>query len=146
MTEKIKARSAQTVLSAEFTFNFDDTMVPAAGGAAVAFSTVAAHAVDVIPLPRGATVISGEVVTDTAFGGSTAINVKVGDATSDNRYLGTTDKVTAARTALVPTGFKSTGEALRLTVTPTVAAATAGKMTVRVQYTMEDRVSEVHIK
>lgn len=146
MTEKIKARSAQTVLSAEFTFNFDDTMVPAAGGAAVAFSTVAAHAVDVIPLPRGATVISGEVVTDTAFGGSTAINVKVGDATSDNRYLGTTDKVTAARTALVPTGFKSTGEALRLTVTPTVAPATAGKMTVRVQYTMEDRVSEVHIK
>ncbi len=146
MAELKKSRNAQTVLSAEFTFNFDDTMVPAAGGAAVAFSTVAAHAVDVMALPRGATLVGGEVVTDTAFTGPTAVNVKVGDATSDNRYLGTTDKVLAARTALVPTGFKSTGEAIRLTVTPTVAPATAGKMTLRVQYTMENRVSEVHVK
>lgn len=146
MAEKLKTRNAQTVLSAEFTFNFDDTMVLATGGAAVAFSTVAAHPVDVMALPRGATLISGEVVTETAFTGSTAVNVKVGDATSDTRYLGTTDRISAGRTALVPTGFKSTGEAIRLTVTPTVAAATAGKMTLRVQYTLENRVSEVYIK
>ena len=146
MSEKLKVRTAQTVLSAEFTFSWDDTMIPAAGGSAVAFSTVAAHAVDVIPLPKGATLLSGEVVTETTFTGATAVNVIVGDATSTNRYLGTTDKITAGRTALVPTGFKSTGEALRLTVTPTVAALTAGKATLRVLYTIENRANEVHVK
>lgn len=146
MSKLIKARSAQTVLSAEFKFNWDDTMELAGTGVETAFSTVAAHDVDVIPLPRGAVIISGEVVTITAFGGATAVNVKVGDATSDNRYLGTTDKVAAGRTALVPTGFISTGEAVRLTVTPTVAACTSGAAVVRVQYVMADRVSEVHIK
>ena len=93
----------------------------------------------------GCTIVSGEVVTNTTFTGSTAINVKVGDASSDNRYLGTTDKITAGRTALVPTGFVSTGEDLRLTVTPTVAAATAGKMTVRILYTRAGRVSETNL-
>ena len=141
MAKLIKARTAQNVLSAEFIFNWNDTMV-LAGGVETAFSTVAAHPVDVIPLPVGATLISGEVVTDTSFTGATAVNVIVGDATSTNRYLGTTDKITAGRTALVPTGFKSTGEAIRLTVTPTVAALTAGKATLRVQYTIEGRANE----
>ena len=142
MAKLIASRTAQTVLSAEFTFNFDDTMALAGTGVVTAFSTVAAHDVDVIALPVGCTIVSGEVVTNTTFTGSTAINVKVGDASSDNRYLGTTDKITAGRTALVPTGFVSTGEDLRLTVTPTVAAATAGKMTVRILYTRAGRVSE----
>ena len=146
MAKLIKARSAQTVLSAEFAFEWDDTMELATTGVETAFSTVAAHPVDVIPLPRGAVVISGEVVTTTAFGGSTAVNVKVGDATSDVRYLGTTDKVAAGRTALVPTGFISTGEAVRLTVTPTVAAATSGAGVLRLQYVIPNRVSEIYLK
>jgi len=142
MALKKPARSTQDLQYAEFTFTVGDTMVNTAG-AADAFASVAAHVFDVLPLPRGAVVVSGEVVTDTAFVGSTAYNVKVGDATTDNRYLGTTDKTTAARTALVPTGFISTGEALRLTVTPTVAAATAGKITVRVGYVRTGRAEAV---
>lgn len=141
MTELIKVRGSQPLQVAEFTFTIGDTMVNAAG-AADAFATVGAHVFDIIPQEAGMIVVGGEVVTETAFVGSTAYNVKVGDATSDVRYLGTTDKTTAARTALVPTGFISTGEAIRLTVTPTIATATAGKLTVRVHYVKRNRQTE----
>lgn len=144
MTAKIKSRTAQWPLVAEFTFSIGDTMTNTVG-AADAFATVAAHVFDVIPLPPGATVLSGHVVTDTAFVGSTAYNVKIGDSGSDVRYLGTTDKTTAALTALVPTGYVGVGENLRLTVTPTVAPATAGKITVRITYIIAGRTSEVQI-
>lgn len=135
-------RQSQYPLYAEFTFTIGDTMVNTSG-AADAFATVAAHVFDVINLPPFATVVSGEVVTDTAFAGSTAYNVTVGDSASATRYLGTTDKTTAARTALVPTGFIGAGENIRLTVTPTVATATAGKITLRVQYTVKGRGNEI---
>jgi hypothetical protein len=135
-------RSAQNVLEAEFSFTIGDTMVNTAG-AADAFASVAAHVFDIINLPPGACVVGGEVVTDTAFTGSTAYNVTVGDSASAARYLGTTDKTTAARTALVPTGYLGLGENLRLTVTPTLGAATAGKITVRVLFTVTGRANEV---
>ncbi len=141
MTAKIKVRGSQPIQAAEFTFTIGDTMTNVSG-AADAFATVAAHVFDIIPQEAGMIVVGGDVVTETAFTGCTAYNVKVGDATSDNRYLGTTDRVTAGRTALVPTGFVSTGEAIRLTVTPTVAEATAGKLTVRVHYIKRNRVTE----
>lgn len=136
-----KVRGSQPVQVAEFTFTIGDTMVNAAG-AADAFASVAAHVFDIIPQEAGMILVGGDVTTETAFAGSTAYNVKVGDATSDNRYLGTTDKVAAGRTALVPTGFVSTGEAIRLTVTPTVAEATAGKLTVRAHFIKRNRTTE----
>ena len=139
---KKPTRAGQKVMSADFSFVIGDTMVNAAG-VADAFASVAAHVFDVINLPVGAIIVGGEVVTDTAFVGSTAYNVKVGDATSDVRYLGVTDKTLAARTALVPTGFVGTGENLRVTVTPTIAAATAGALTVRIQYVQSGRAEEV---
>jgi hypothetical protein len=144
MTAKIKSRTAQYPLVAEFTFSIGDTMTNTVG-AADAFASVAAHVFDVIPLPPGAVVTGGSVVTNTAFTGSTAYNVKVGDSGSDVRYLGTTDKTAAGLTALVPTGYAGTGENLRLTVTPTVAAATAGKLTVRLEYIITGRTSEIQI-
>lgn len=144
MALKIKSRTAQYPLVAEFSFAIGDTMVNTAGNSD-AFATVAAHVFDIIPLPPGAVVVGGSVVTTTAFQGSTAYNVKIGDSGSDNRYLGTTDKTTAALTALVPTGYVGTGENIRLTVTPTVAAATAGAITVRVEYIVTGRSNEVQI-
>lgn len=141
MTEKLKVRGSQQIMVAEFTFTIGDTMVNASG-ADDAFASVAAHVFDIIPQEAGMIVLGGDVVTETAFAGCTAYNVKVGDATSDTRYLGTTDRVAAGRTALVPTGYVSIGEAIRLTVTPTVAAATAGKLTVRVQYIKRNRMTE----
>lgn len=136
-------RVAQYLMEAEFTFTIGDTMTNTSG-AADAFATVAAHVFDVINLPPGAVVMSGEIVTDTAFTGSTAYNVTVGDSVSANRYLGTTDKTTAARTALVPTGYLGLGENIRLTVTPTVAPATAGKITLRVVYAQTGRGNEAN--
>ena len=141
MAKLIASRGAQYPLVAEFTFNFDDTMVDI-NGALKDFKTVGSTVVDAINLPVGAIVTGGEVVTETAVSGSTAYNVSVGDSGSATRYLGATDRVTAGRTALVPTGYVSVGNRLRITVAPTVAAATAGKVTVRVQYIVRARVNE----
>lgn len=143
MAALLKTDVSQDVMAAEFSFTIGDTMTNTAG-ASDAFASVAAHVFDVIGLPRNSIVVSGEVVTTTAFGGSTAYNVIVGDSSSTNRYLTTTDKTTAARTALTPTGFiNSTGLPIRLTVTPTVATATSGALTVRVLYTVTGRAKEV---
>lgn len=137
-----KNRTLQYGLWAEFTFSIGDTMINTSGNAD-AFDTVASHVFDVIGLPPNAIVVGGEVVTETAFVGSTAYNVSVGDSGSATRYLGATDKTTAARTALVPTGYVGAGEDIRLTVAPTVATATAGKLTVRVNYVVRGRANEV---
>lgn len=135
------SRAAQTVLSAEFTFEFADTMKDVSG-VTKDFKTVGSTVVDAINLPPRAIVVGGEVVTETAVTGSTAYNVSVGDSGSATRYLGVTNRLSAGRTPLVPTGYVGDGENLRLTVSPTVADATAGKVTVRVQYIMRDRWSE----
>lgn len=139
---KLKAtRQAQYVLEAEFTFNFDDTVINTSGVEVDGGKTnVAATAVDIIELPYGATIVGGEVVTDTAFDAAT-FNVTVGDSGSANRYLGTTDKKGVGRTPLVPTGYVSAGQAVRLTFTA-ADVCTTGKMTVRVLYTVEGRGNE----
>lgn len=145
MAQLIATRTAQWPLVAEFTFNFNDTMVDK-DGTLKDFKTVGTSIIaDVIPLPTGAIVTGGEVVTETAVTGSTAYNVSVGDSGSATRYLGATDRVAAGRTALVPTGYVGAGENIRLTVAPTVAAATAGKVTVRVTYIVRNRSNEVSI-
>ena len=135
------SRTAQYVLEAEFSFNFDDTMVNTSG-AAVDFglTNIAATTVEVINLPQGSTIVAGEVVTETAFDAAT-FNVTVGDSVSANRYLGTTDKKGVGRTALVPTG-RVAGDNLRLTFTA-ADVCTTGRMTVRVLYTVAGRGNEV---
>lgn len=137
-------RTSQTVKSVDFVINFDDTMANTAG-VTESFAAVAAHAFDVIGLPPGSIVVGGELVTDTGATGSTALNVIVGDSLSTNRYLGTTDKTAAARTALVPTGYRTVGSSgtIRVTITPTLAAVTAGKLTLRVNYVTDGEASMV---
>lgn len=141
MAKLIASRGAQYPLVAEFTFNFDDTMVDI-NGVLKDFKTVGSTVVDAINLPTGAIVIGGEVVTETAVGGSTAYNVSVGDSGNATRYLSATDCATAGCTPLVPTGYVGNGEQIRVTVAPTGANATAGKVTVRVQYIVRNRVNE----
>ena len=104
MAKLIPARGAQYPLVAEYTFNFDDTVVNTSG-ATVDFgkTNTAATTIEIAPLPQGAVVIGGEVVTTTAFDAAT-YRVTVGDATTADRYLGSTDKKGTGRTALVPTG------------------------------------------
>ena len=142
MTKLIAARGSQYPLVAEFTFNFDDTIVDV-NGVTKDFKTVGTTVADVINLPTGAIVIGGEVVTEVAIGTSVTYKIKVGDANSATRYLGETDKKSAARTALTPTGYVGNGEQIRISVEPGTDPATAGRVTVRVQYVVRDRVNEV---
>lgn len=144
MTVLKAARTAQKVMSSEFTFNFDDTMLNTAGVSKDFKTTGTSIVADVINLPPNSIIVGGEVVTETAVTGSTAYNVSVGDSGSATRYLGATDRVTAGRTALVPTGFVNVdGLNLRLTVAPTVADATAGVATVRVLYILRGKADDV---
>ena len=135
-------RGAQWPLVAEFTFSFDDTMVDTTGASKdFGLTNIAATSFDIINLPYNAVVIGGDVVTETALD-TASYAVTVGDATTANRYLGSTDIKSAGRTALVPTGYVSDGGAVRLTVT-NADVCTAGKVTVRVMYTIRNRTNEV---
>jgi len=143
MAKLIASRTAQYVMEAEFTFNFDDTMVNTVGttldfGAA----NTAATSVDIINLPAGAVVVGGSVTTETAFDAAT-FNITVGDSGSANRYLGTTDRKGTGISALVPTGYRGDGENLRLTFTA-ADVCTTGKMTVRVEYIQTGRANEAN--
>lgn len=142
MSVKKATRGAQRLLVQEFTFNWDDTMLDV-NGVSKDFNDVESKVFEIMNLPDQAVVVGGEVVTNIAFTGSTAYNISIGDSGSATRYLGATDKTTAARTALVPTGYIGSGENIRMTVSPTVAAATAGQVTVRVQYIITGRENEV---
>jgi hypothetical protein len=136
-------RGGQYPITAEFTFDVANDTMKNVSGVDDDFKVVGSHAFDALLLPQGAILTGGEVVTETAVTGATAYNVKVGDSNDDDRYLSATDRVTAGRTALVPTGYVSSGEQVRVTVTPTVADATAGKVTVRITYVIRNRVNEV---
>lgn len=136
-------RNAQWPLMAEFTFNFDDTMVDI-NGVTKDFKTFGGNpVVDAINLPANANVIGGELVVETAYAGTTVATVSVGDSASATRYGSAINLMSAARTALTLTGFRGAGENLRLTFNLTVANATAGKATVRVLYTIQGRSNEV---
>ena len=142
MAQKLATRGGQYPITSEFTFDVANDTMKNTSGVDDNFKGVGSHVFDTILLPNNATVVSGEVVTETAVSGSTAYNVSIGDSGSATRYLGVTDKVAAGRTALVPTGFVGGGEQIRVTVAPTVAEATAGKITVRVTYVIRNRMNE----
>lgn len=152
------SRAAQWPLLAEFTFDVStavaDTMPttvgntiggasPAYNATGVVMGSVGTNVYEIANMPPGATVIGGEVVVETAVAGPTVSTISVGDSGSATRYLGATSMLSAARTALTLTGFRGAGENIRITVNNTVAAATAGKVTVRVLYTVQGRQNEV---
>lgn len=141
------SRTAQWPLMQEFTFNFDDTATDTVAGTSKTFGSTFGQSLvfDAIPLPVNATVIGGEVIVETAYASSTAATLSVGDSGSSTRYANAVDLKTAARTALTLTGYRGTGENIRLAVNATVANATAGKVTVRVLYTIQGRGNEVQV-
>ena len=145
-----KTRAAQWPLVAEFTFNFNDRMVPLSGGTAISGTSavdfgetnIVATSFGVINLPPNAVVIGGDYVVETAFDAATYA-VIVGDATSTNRYLTTADRKALGRTALVPTGYVSDGGTITIGIT-NADVCTTGKATLRVMYTIRDRANEVN--
>lgn len=136
-------RGSQYPLVAELVLNLATDSVVDINGVTRDLKTFGTAIVfDAILLPPKAVVLSGAVTTEVAASGSTAVNVVVGDSAVANRYLASTDKVAAGRTALVPTGYVSLGEQVRVSITPTVADATAGTISIRVEYAIRDRVNE----
>lgn len=147
MTTLKATRTAQWPLVAEFSFNFNDTMADINGvtrdfGSLAGGSSAATiYTFEVLNLPESAVVIGGDLTVETTFD-TAGYDVTVGDTAVTNRYLASTDVKTAARTALVPTGFRGAGENVVITVS-TDDACTAGKGSLRVEYIIQNRSNEV---
>lgn len=141
------ARVAQYPLEAEFVFNFNDNMVDI-NGVSHNFSDIQTASIfDVLPLPPNACVIGGEVSVDTAFVGPTAATLSIGDVNVATRHASAVNLLAAGRTAFTLTGYlNSNGDNLRMSLSETVAVATAGKVTLRVLYSVLNRGQEVMIK
>lgn len=106
---------------------------------------------ELIRLPYGAQVIGGDVQVEDAYVGPATATLALGDAASGTRYLAATDIKAAARTALtIPNqaGAGSvagafTGADVRATLALGAGAATAGRVRVRVMYTLDGRATEI---
>lgn len=144
MTTLKKNRTLQYGLWAEFVFNITDSMLQSDGVTTKAFNA-ASVAVGAIGLPQNAVVIGGDVTVETASDDTGTATISVGDSGSAVRYLGATSIKAAARTALVPTGYRGNGEDLLLTLANANGNAANGKVSVRVHYLVTGRAQEVQI-
>ena len=149
----IAARTAQSPLVAEFTFNFNDTMVDVNGVTKTFGSTYTDNGTfEVIPMPPGAIVTGGELIVETAGagGGGAAYTCSVGTSASATALLAATALNAAGRTALTAAnlGYNANinaGGNIRITMAATTAAVTAGKVRVRVEYTVDRRATDTQI-
>lgn len=136
-------RTAQYALHAEFIFNITDTMVQT-DGTTKAFNAVA-PVVEPIALPPNAVVVGGDMTVETISDETGTATIAIGDSASATRYLAATTLKTAARTALTLTGYRGLGENLRITIANQNGNATVGKVSIRVNYIVSGRASEVQI-
>jgi hypothetical protein len=97
-----KTRASQHVEALVFTFNFDDTMVPKAGGAAVDFgkTNTSATIFEIAALPAGARVVGGSFERLVAFD-TASYTVTLGDAGDVDRYLASADLKALGTTPLL---------------------------------------------
>lgn len=145
-----KTPGAQTVLAADFTFGYTtggsdgvaSDGILATNAAVVLVSAAAATVFDVLNLPLNAQVIGGDIDKLIAVATTATATLAVGDSAVANRYLAANDLKTAGRVALVPTGYLSAGEPLRLTIANADATGTAGKCKVTVMFTIAGRITE----
>jgi len=139
------SRTAQTPLVAEFSWNFDDTMVNDAG-ATVDFgeSDITESTFVVIPLPPGSVVTGGALTRHVAFD-TAGYDITVGDTADEDEYLTTGDLKAVGTTALVPTGLVNTsGLNIVMNITSD-DVCTTGSATLRVEYVVIGRSCEVQI-
>jgi hypothetical protein len=165
MTKLLATRGAQKVMCAEFVFNYNDWATDSVDGTKKTFGSTVALAdpssavsgltagtgiiLDAINMPLGAVVVGGEVICETAYVGTGAgSTIKVGISGSDATLLASTDldAMTAGlRTALLLTTPLTCngGTNVRITTAGLTATATAGKVRVRVLYTVDGKMDEV---
>ena len=143
MAKRSKVRSAQYPLVQEYVFNFADSVVDV-NGVTKSFAAQADDPVfPMFDMPQGAFVLGGDLIVEEAYVGPTAATLSIGIEGAATKYVNAADLKTAARTALtIPAGGVS-GEELIGTLAMTVADATAGKVRVRIMYTIDGRGQEV---
>lgn len=159
MAKKLATRSAQIPQLAEFVLNWNDWVTDSVSGQKATFGAPVASAdletisglingknttitFDAIPMPVGAVIVSGEVLVETAFAGPTA-TVSVGIAGATTAFVTTADMAATTRVAFtVTTNVELTcnnGQNIRLTVALGNTDATAGKVRIRVLYTIDGK-------
>jgi len=136
-------RSAQYQLAASFTYDISagDTLANTSG-VVQTFAATGAGPFDAIKLPKGARVVGGQLTVVTVGNDSGVQTLAIGDSGSATRYLGATSIKSAARTALVPTGYTGTGEDIRFTLVNTNGDATTGKVVVDVLFVIDGKANE----
>ena len=161
--KKLATRTAQSDLVAEFVFNFNDWVVDSVSGSKLTFGSTAITSVDptepgliagtgvtfdCVPMPAGAVIVGGSVIVETAFVGIGAgATLNVGVAGNITAYMAALDLDAAtagSRTALsLATPLASNnGQNIRLTTAGIVATATAGRVRIRVVYSVDGRATE----
>lgn len=173
--KKPASRSAQYPLFQEFAFSFNEyvqdsadqvkktfgaavtntgtqtAVDPVTGAVEPGLTSGTALVFDCIPMPVGAVITGGELIVETAYVGIGAgATLSVGIAGDTAALISAYDLDAAAagaRTAVTMTKplLCNSGQNIRLTIAGMAATATAGKVRVRVQYTIDGRTSEVQI-
>lgn len=162
MAKLSAARSVQYPVLAELAFNFNNWVADSVDQASKTLGSTVANstdplqgglvgpvantiAFDLIPLPAGAVITGGELIVETAYVGPTAATITLGIAGSLTSVLASTSLLAVARTPLLLTSPLTCngGANLRATIAYTVANATAGKVRVRLQYTLDGKANEV---
>lgn len=161
------SRTAQYPLVSEFVFNFNDfitdsvDLVKKTFGSSVALAdpssseagltAPAGLVADVLHVPQGATIVGGEVIVETAYAGAGAgATLSLGTAGNTTALLNAMDLDAAtagSRTALLLTTplVATAGTPIRLTTAGlTAGGATAGKVRVRVMFTVDNRAMETY--
>ena len=162
--KKLATRTAQYPLCAEFVFNYNEWVVDSVDGVKKTFGSTVVNSTDplesgltaatglvfdAINIPPYATITGGEVIVETAFVGIGAgATLSLGIAGSTTALINALDLDAAAagsRTALTLTAplLANAGANLRLTTAGLAATATAGKVRLRVQYTIDGRGNEL---
>jgi hypothetical protein len=136
-------RQAQYPQFADFKFSMADTMVDV-NGAITGFKS-AAGVFEPIPLPPNSIIIGGDVTVETASDDSVTATIAIGDSITPARYLAATNIKALARTPLVPTGYRTLGENLRITLANAGANATVGTVSIRLEYIIQNRMHETVI-
>lgn len=164
MSKLLATRTVQYPLFAEFVFNYNDwatdsvdavkktfgstTAVADPAGAVTGLQAGTGIVFDAIPMPVGAVITGGEVIVETAYVGIGAgATLSLGISGATTALVNALDLDAAAagsRTAATLTAplLCNDGTNVRLTLAGMAATATAGKVRVRVQYTIDHKVAE----
>lgn len=158
MPQKQATRSSQNAQIAEFVFNHNEWVVDSADGVKKTFGSTVALSTDplepnltgpaantitfdCIPMPMGAVIWGGALIVETAAAGSTAYTVSAGIAGNTTALLNAQSALSAGRTALTLTSplLCNNGQNIRMTVAYTVANATAARIRLRLDYTIDGK-------